>query len=144
MVGRFPPRLCASPGGNASRAESVEPGRKKVLEFAAARIENFHALQDRRSWSFAEADGTILGQIVRPVQTVGIYVPGGKAAYPSSVLMNAIPARVAGVSNIIMTSPTPRGISILLSWSLHRLRASTPSLRLEALRPSGRWPLAPP
>ncbi|MDH4267065.1 MAG: histidinol dehydrogenase, partial [Deltaproteobacteria bacterium] len=82
---------------------------KKVLEFAAVRIERFHSLQDRRSWSFAEEDGTVLGQIVRPVETVGIYVPGGKAAYPSSVLMNAIPAKVAGVSNIIMASPTPQG-----------------------------------
>jgi histidinol dehydrogenase len=82
---------------------------KKTLEFAAARIESFHSLQDRRSWSFAEEDGTLLGQIVRPVETAGLYVPGGKAAYPSSVLMNAVPAKVAGVSNIIMASPTPQG-----------------------------------
>ncbi|MBM4330368.1 MAG: histidinol dehydrogenase [Deltaproteobacteria bacterium] len=82
---------------------------KKTLEFAAARIERFHALQDRRSWSFAEEDGTVLGQIVQPVDRVGIYVPGGKAAYPSSVLMNAIPARVAGVPYILMASPAPKG-----------------------------------
>lgn len=101
--------LRVSRGEMQAALKALSREEKKVLEFAAARIENFHALQDRRSWSFAEADGTILGQIVRPVQTVGIYVPGGKAAYPSSVLMNAIPARVAGVSNIIMTSPTPQG-----------------------------------
>jgi histidinol dehydrogenase len=82
---------------------------RETLEFAAGRIERFHSLQFQRSWSFAEEDGTILGQIVRPVERVGIYVPGGKAAYPSSVLMNAIPARVAGVREILMTCPAPRG-----------------------------------
>ncbi|MGE5252600.1 MAG: histidinol dehydrogenase, partial [Planctomycetaceae bacterium] len=82
---------------------------RETLEFAAGRIERFHSLQFQRSWSFAEDDGTILGQIVRPVERVGIYVPGGKAAYPSSVLMNAIPARVAGVREILMTCPAPRG-----------------------------------
>ena len=79
------------------------------MEFAAFRIEQFHILQKQQSWNFAEADGTILGQIVRPMRNVGIYVPGGKAAYPSSVLMNAIPAKVAGVREIIMTCPAPRG-----------------------------------
>ncbi|KPK87983.1 MAG: histidinol dehydrogenase, partial [Deltaproteobacteria bacterium SM23_61] len=63
----------------------------------------------QKSWSFAEEDGTILGQVVRPVERVGIYVPGGKAAYPSSVLMNAIPARVAGVREILMACPAPQG-----------------------------------
>lgn len=82
---------------------------KKTLEFAAGRIEGFHSLQLQKSWSFAEEDGTILGQVVRPVERVGIYVPGGKAAYPSSVLMNAIPARVAGVREILMTCPAPQG-----------------------------------
>jgi histidinol dehydrogenase len=82
---------------------------KKTLEFAAGRIERFHSLQLQKSWSFAEEDGTILGQVVRPVERVGIYVPGGKAAYPSSVLMNAIPARVAGVREILMTCPAPQG-----------------------------------
>jgi histidinol dehydrogenase len=82
---------------------------RETLEFAAFRIEQFHILQKQQSWNFAEADGTILGQIVRPMRNVGIYVPGGKAAYPSSVLMNAIPAKVAGVREIIMTSPAPGG-----------------------------------
>ncbi len=85
-------------------------GEREALETAAERIENFHLLQIRTSWSFAEEDGTILGQIVRPVDRVGIYVPGGKAAYPSTVLMNAIPARVAGVGEVIMTCPAPGGI----------------------------------
>jgi histidinol dehydrogenase len=82
---------------------------REALEFAARRIEGFHSLQLQKSWSFAEEDGTILGQIVRPIERVGIYVPGGKAAYPSSVLMNAIPARVAGVREIIMACPAPKG-----------------------------------
>jgi len=81
----------------------------EVLESAAERIERFHILQMQKSWSFAEEDGTILGQIVRPMDRVGIYVPGGKASYPSSVLMNAIPARVAGVREIIMACPALKG-----------------------------------
>jgi histidinol dehydrogenase len=82
---------------------------RETLEFAAGRIEGFHSLQLQESWSFAEENGTILGQIVRPIARVGIYVPGGKAAYPSTVLMNAIPARVAGVREIIMACPAPKG-----------------------------------
>lgn len=80
-----------------------------TLKLAAERIERFHLLQRQTSWSFAEEDGTILGQIVRPMARVGIYVPGGKAAYPSSVLMNAIPAKVAGVPEVIMACPAPKG-----------------------------------
>lgn len=82
---------------------------EETLEFAARRIEGFHSLQLQKSWSFAEENGTVLGQIVRPMERVGIYVPGGKAAYPSTVLMNAIPAKVAGVRQIIMACPAPRG-----------------------------------
>jgi histidinol dehydrogenase len=104
-----PETLRVSRGEFQAALKALSREEKRVLEFAAVRIERFHSLQDRRSWSFAEEDGTVLGQIVRPVETVGIYVPGGKAAYPSSVLMNAIPAKVAGVSNIIMASPTPQG-----------------------------------
>jgi len=78
-----------------------------ALRQAAARIRRFHERQRTPSWKFREADGTRLGQIVSPLERVGIYVPGGKAAYPSSVLMNAIPARVAGVDEIVMVSPNP-------------------------------------
>ena len=77
------------------------------LRQAAARIRRFHERQLTRSWKYAEADGTQLGQIVTPLQRVGLYVPGGKAAYPSSVLMNAIPAKVAGVPEVVMVSPNP-------------------------------------
>ena len=100
---RVTPREIKSAVAKLSREE------RDTLEYTAFRIEQFHLLQKQRSWNFAEEDGTILGQIVRPLEKAGIYVPGGKAAYPSSVLMNAIPARVAGVSEIIMTCPAPEG-----------------------------------
>ena len=77
------------------------------LRAAASRIRRFHARQLSRSWRYAEADGTQLGQIVTPLERVGLYVPGGKAAYPSSVLMNAIPAKVAGVQEVVLVSPNP-------------------------------------
>ncbi|MCX5905770.1 MAG: histidinol dehydrogenase, partial [Deltaproteobacteria bacterium] len=93
----------------AAAIRTLDRQEHKALRFAADRIERFHALQKQRSWSFAEEDGTLLGQIVRPLERVGIYVPGGKAAYPSSVLMNALPAKVAGVSEIIMACPAPKG-----------------------------------
>ena len=88
---------------------SLNREERVALKFAAERIERFHVLQRQTSWSFAEENGTILGQMVRPMARVGIYVPGGKAAYPSSVLMNAIPAKVAVVPEIIMTCPAPKG-----------------------------------
>ncbi|MFO8024173.1 histidinol dehydrogenase [Thiohalophilus sp.] len=82
---------------------------REALETAAQRLRNYHAHQKMESWSFTEADGTLLGQQVTPLDKVGLYVPGGKATYPSSVLMNAIPAHVAGVKEIIMVVPTPDG-----------------------------------
>lgn len=82
---------------------------REALETAAQRLRNYHAHQKMESWSFTEADGTLLGQQVTPLDRVGLYVPGGKATYPSSVLMNAIPAHVAGVKEIIMVVPTPDG-----------------------------------
>jgi len=80
---------------------------RNALRAAAARIRRFHVRQLSRSWAYADPDGTRLGQIVAPLECVGLYVPGGKAAYPSTVLMNAIPAKVAGVSEIVMVSPNP-------------------------------------
>src|SRR5213596_1971800 len=87
----------------------LEPGQRKALEQAAARIRRFHARQRATSWQFTEADGTALGQRITPLDRVGLYVPGGKAAYPSSVLMNALPAKVAGVGELVMVVPTPSG-----------------------------------
>lgn len=83
--------------------------QRRALETAAERVRVYHEKQLGESWSYVEADGTRLGQKVTPLDRVGLYVPGGKASYPSSVLMNAIPAKVAGVKELIMVSPTPRG-----------------------------------
>ncbi|MCY3750671.1 MAG: histidinol dehydrogenase [Gammaproteobacteria bacterium] len=80
---------------------------RRALEDAAERITAYHRHQTGRSWSFEDQDGSTLGQRITPLDRVGIYVPGGKAAYPSTVLMNAIPARVAGVGEIVMTAPAP-------------------------------------
>ena len=91
---------------------SIPVAQRDALEAAADRVRSYHARQldaSGRSWSYRDEDGTLLGQKVTPIDRVGIYVPGGKATYPSSVLMNALPAKVAGVGEIIMTVPTPRG-----------------------------------
>ena len=83
--------------------------RRVALEQAAARIRSYHERQTLASWQYTEADGTTLGQKITPLDRVGVYVPGGKAAYPSTVLMNTLPAKVAGVREIIMVVPTPLG-----------------------------------
>ncbi len=83
--------------------------RRAALETAAGRIRAYAERQKLESWTFTEADGSVLGQQVTPLDRVGLYVPGGKAAYPSSVLMNAIPAKVAGVSEVVMVAPAPGG-----------------------------------
>jgi histidinol dehydrogenase len=92
--------------------EAIPADQRKALQAAAKRVRSYHEAQKKAngmSWSYRDEDGTLLGQKVTPLDRVGIYVPGGKATYPSSVLMNAIPAHVAGVSEIIMVVPTPRG-----------------------------------
>ena len=89
--------------------ESIPLEQRQALEVAAERLRSYHQHQKMESWSYTEADGTLLGQQVTPLDRVGLYVPGGKATYPSSVLMNAIPAHVAGVEDIIMVVPIPDG-----------------------------------
>ncbi|MGJ7483842.1 histidinol dehydrogenase [Variovorax sp. LT2P21] len=92
--------------------ESLPAVQREALEAAARRVRSYHEAQKKasgESWQYRDEDGTLLGQKVTPLDRVGIYVPGGKAAYPSSVLMNAIPAHVAGVGEIIMVVPTPGG-----------------------------------
>lgn len=84
--------------------------QRQALKAAAERVRQYHEHQRAESWSYTEADGTVLGQKITPLDRVGLYVPGGKAAYPSSVLMNALPAKVAGVAEIIMVTPTPDGV----------------------------------
>ncbi len=88
---------------------AIPDAQREALQQAAERIRAYHQKQLGESWQYREPDGTLLGQQVTPLDSVGLYVPGGKAAYPSSVLMNAIPARVAGVGRLIMVVPTPDG-----------------------------------
>jgi histidinol dehydrogenase len=90
--------------------EGLPAVQREALEQAAQRVTAYHQKQLQASWSYTETDGTLLGQQITPLDRVGLYVPGGKAAYPSSVLMNALPAKVAGVGELIMVVPTPDGV----------------------------------
>lgn len=92
-----------------SALNALPADQRAALQTAADRVRSYHEKQLMSSWSYTEADGTLLGQQVTALDRVGLYVPGGKAAYPSSVLMNAIPAKVAGVQELIMVVPTPNG-----------------------------------
>lgn len=89
--------------------QRITVDQREALETAAERIRRYHQRQQQESWRYTEDDGTVLGQKITPLDRAGLYVPGGKAAYPSSVLMNAIPAKVAGVPEVVMVVPTPRG-----------------------------------
>ena len=97
------------PARLAQAAKAIPAAHRQALEAAAARVRDYHTRQVMESWSYTDADGTLLGQQVTALDRAGLYVPGGKAAYPSSVLMNAIPAKLAGVPELIMVVPTPRG-----------------------------------
>ena len=90
--------------------KAIPEDQRVALEQAAERVRDYHERQNQKSWQYEDADGTVLGQKVTPLDRAGLYVPGGKAAYPSSVLMNAIPAKVAGVGEVIMVVPTPDGV----------------------------------
>jgi histidinol dehydrogenase len=94
---------------------------KTALQVAANRVRTYHEKQKQTTWTYREDNGTMLGQKITPIERVGLYVPGGKAAYPSSVLMNAIPAKVAGVEELIMVVPTPNGVIVPIKWIV-RLR----------------------
>ena len=89
--------------------DALPAAQRAALEQAALRVRTYHEKQLAQSWQYTESDGTVLGQKLTPLDRVGLYVPGGKAAYPSSVLMNALPAKVAGVGELVMVVPTPRG-----------------------------------
>jgi len=91
--------------------DSLAEKEKTALQSAADRVRDYHQKQKQDTWTYTEDNGTLLGQKITPLDRVGLYVPGGKAAYPSSVLMNAIPAKVAGVEELIMVVPTPNGIT---------------------------------
>ena len=101
--------LCVSQERLQKALQTISAEQRAALETAAQRIRAFHQRQCADSWQYTEADGTVLGQRVTPLDRVGLYVPGGKASYPSSVLMNAIPAKVAGVAEVVMVVPAPRG-----------------------------------
>jgi histidinol dehydrogenase len=90
--------------------DNLESEQKNALSIAAERIKSYHLNQVQESWTYKEEDGSVLGQKITPLREAGLYVPGGKAAYPSSVLMNSIPAKVAGVEELIMVVPTPNGV----------------------------------
>ena len=102
--------LTVDEGTLESAISSVDESVLESLRGAAHRIENYHQRQIQESWSYRDESGSLLGQKILPLARAGLYVPGGKAAYPSSVLMNAIPARVAGVKEIVMVAPTPNGV----------------------------------
>ena len=99
-----------APEQQRSALAKLAPAIRAALETAASRIRAFHEHQRQASWTITEPDGTLLGQQVTPLERAGLYVPGGKAAYPSSVLMNAITAKVAGVAELIMVTPSPDGV----------------------------------
>ena len=90
--------------------DKLDQEQKNALLIAADRIKSYHQNQIQESWTYTEEDGSVLGQKITPLERAGLYVPGGKAAYPSSVLMNSIPAKVAGVEELIMVVPTPQGV----------------------------------
>ena len=99
--------LCIESSQLEEALNSINTETRTALETAAERIKAYHKHQTHKSWQYKEADGTMLGQIVTPLERVGLYVPGGKASYPSSVLMSCIPARIAGVDEVIMVVPAP-------------------------------------
>ncbi|MCH8313306.1 MAG: histidinol dehydrogenase, partial [Nitrospinae bacterium] len=101
-------RLLVTPEEFAEAYTKVKPEQVDALKLAAENIRAFHQRQVQESWEYRQ-DEVLLGQMIRPLEIVGIYVPGGKASYPSSVLMNAIPAKVAGVERVVMCSPAPEG-----------------------------------
>jgi histidinol dehydrogenase len=105
--------------------DSLPADQKGALAQAAERIRAYHSRQTAESWSFTEPDGTRLGLRITPIERVGVYVPGGKAAYPSSVLMNVLPAKVAGVSQIVMVVPTPNGVKNALVLAAAHLAGVT-------------------
>ncbi|SHE99043.1 histidinol dehydrogenase [Microbulbifer donghaiensis] len=99
--------FCLAQSALAAALERIPSAEREALEAAAERVRAYHQRQRQESWRYEEADGTVLGQQITPMERVGIYVPGGKASYPSSVLMNAIPAKVAGVDCVTMVVPAP-------------------------------------
>jgi len=103
--------LVISPDTLTEAYENLPNQEKNAIQIAAERIRSYHQKQVQETWTYEDEDGTLLGQKITPIDRVGLYVPGGKAAYPSSVLMNAIPAKVAGVNELVMVFPAPSGVT---------------------------------
>ena len=120
--------------GDFERAEAaLAPAARAALHYAAERIERFHAAAVPKSWRMTDEHGSILGQEVRPLDRVGIYIPGGRAAYPSTVLMTAMPARVAGVREIVLvTPPNADGAAKPSSFAVYSSTAASPRTRTAA------------
>jgi hypothetical protein len=138
------PGIWRSRSSASSRPGDIPADQREALQTAADRVRAYAERQKMEGWSYTEADGTLLGQQVTPLDRVGLYVPGGKAAYPSSVLMNAIPAKVAGVGELIMVVPTPGGeLNELVLAAAARLLGSIGPSRSVAPRRSRRSPTAP-
>src|SRR6185369_16517068 len=100
----------------------LDPAVKKAIRGAIANVRRFHERQAEKSWTFTGPDGETLGQIIRPLRRVGVYVPGGAGIYPSTLIMNAVPAQVAGVSEIAVVTPAPKGLHPTLAFVAHELR----------------------
>jgi histidinol dehydrogenase len=122
---------------------AIGSAQRKALEQAAARIRAYHERQPLSSWRYEEPDGTVLGQQVTPLDRVGVYVPGGKAAYLSTVLMNTLPAKVAGVPEVVMVVPTPRGERNPLVLAAAAVAGVDRVFGIGGHRRSVRWPTAP-
>jgi histidinol dehydrogenase len=104
-----------------SKAAKLDPQVKKAIRGAIANVRRFHALQMEKSWSFTGKDGETLGQVIRPLRRVGVYVPGGAGIYPSTLIMNSVPAQVAGVKEIVVVTPAPKGIHPSIAFALLEL-----------------------
>jgi histidinol dehydrogenase len=113
--------LAVSPADIKAKAAKVSPDVKKAIRGAIANVRRFHTLQMEKSWSFKGKDGETLGQIIRPLRRVGVYVPGGAGIYPSTLIMNAVPAQVAGVQEIAVVSPAPSGLHPSIAFTLQEL-----------------------
>ena len=138
-----PASFAVGPAAMDEALERVDPAFLEALEKAARQIRDFHEREIAQSWFTTRADGTILGVKVTPVSSAGIYVPGGRAQYPSTVRMNAIPAKVAGVGRIVMVTPPQKEYLLPIRWRRRRSRASTKCMPSAVRRRSRRWRTGP-
>mgnify|MGYP000388132136 CR=1 FL=1 len=136
-------RILVTPEEIEEAYEKVPKELLDVIRKALRNIEDYHAKQKQYSWFDSKPDGSILGQKVTPLRRVGVYVPGGKAAYPSSVLMNILPAKVAGVEEILMVTPPGKDgkVTPTMLWWPAMKQAPRPFIKLAAPRQLALWPM---